>query len=285
MDDLDLCKQEIEKYRGSNGFIHLKRSYSTLYTRSLFTTDLTIVINKITEYDLKSANISAMEASGKFDQQVLDNLRGMSKMQREVLVGKMRRKDKRITKIISNGIQYAKQCLFEANLIQDAEVVSIKNDAVFIAGRKLKCTKFGPYQFVPKNTYSLFLKLDKQLEFYYDGRHDKLDIKGIGENVLSDPDQINGMICFLKTVFRLISKGRTDDLRVYLIRFVDDYKSLNLPVCYYKEFNSFNIYRLKLELQGYEYHMSSISESDKDTITGIYNYTRYILPIVQAFLN
>lgn len=277
-------REVLEQYRGSDGFIHLQRTYSTLYTKSLYTIDIPIVINRIIEYDLKSANISAMRASGKFSDAMLDDLNDLPKMEREVLVGKMRREDKSITKIISSGIKRARFMLFEANSIQDTDVISIKNDAVFIAGRRLKHTEFGPFKFVAKNTYGLFLRLDKQLEFYYDGKHDAIEIKGISSDILEDSDQQNGMLTFFKTVFQFLIKGRTDNLRKYLIQFVQDYKRLDLPVCYYKELNSFNIYRSKIELSGYDYQMAMVGEEDKSTINGIYNYTRYILPIVQAFL-
>lgn len=280
MNDQDV----LEKYRGANGFIHLQRTYSSLYEKSLYTIDLPIVVNRIVEYDLKAANISAMRASGKFSDSMLDDLSELPKLEREVLVGKMRREDKSITKIINSGIKRAKMELFEANLIQDSEVISIKNDAVFIAGRRLKHTEFGPFRFVAKNTYGLFLRLDKQLEFYYDGKRDILDIKGIGDDILEDPDQQNGMVQFFKTVFQFLIKGRTDNLRRYLIQFVQSYKRMELPICYYKELNSFNIYRSKIELSGYQYQMSTVGEEDKQAINGIYNYTRYILPIIQAFL-
>ena len=57
-------------------------------------------------------------------------------MTRQVYVGKLQR-DKAIVDILKAGIIEAKKILFEANDIKDYEVLSIKNDAVFIINRNL----------------------------------------------------------------------------------------------------------------------------------------------------
>ena len=75
-----------------------------------------------------------------------------------------------------------------------------------------------------------------------------------------------------------------DDLREYLIKFVRKYKAKELPYYYYKEFNGDNIYRTIIELAGFEYNLVQIGEDDLDIINPIYNYTRYILPIVRMFM-
>lgn len=273
----------LEQYRGKDGFIHLQRTYSTLFEKTVYTTSLNLIINRITEYDIKAANVSALEASGKFSQKTIEQLRALPKEDREVTIGKMQREVKGITKIIQRGIKHAKEMLFEANMIQDNEVVSIKNDAVFVVGRKLKQTKFGSFQFVPKNSYSLFMKMDK-LEFYYDGRHREVTIKGIGDDVLSEQDHKDGMLKFFDHVFYYLTTDRREELRRFLIEFVDDYKNKRLPVCYYRELNSYNIYRTIIEIAEFSYNLEIISEDDKEMINGIYNYKRFILPIVQTFL-
>lgn len=275
---------ELEKYRGKDGFIHLHRTYSTLFEKTLYTTDLQYICNRITEYDLKQANLSCLEASGKVDPEIIATLRDKPKMEREVLVGKMQAADKSFVKIIRNGIRHAREMLFEANLIQDNEVVSIRNDAVFIAGRKLKHTTFGPFHFVPKNTYSLFLKLDKTTEFYYDGRHKTVTVKGISDDIVSDPDHQNGILIFLSTIFQYLVQDRCKDLKQYLIQFSEAYKRKDLPVSYYKEFNSDNIYRGVFELGDFRVFQSIASQEDLPMINGIYNYTRYVLPMIQTFL-
>lgn len=273
----------LEQYRDKDGFIRLKRTYSTLYRKSNYLCPLTFVQNRITEYDLKAANISALRASGKVKNATLDKLLITDKHEREVIVGKMRRRDRNFTKIIQQGITRAKERLFEENSIQDSEVLSVKNDAVFIIGRKLKRTKFGPYEFAAKNTYSLYLLIDK-IEFYYDSRHKTVDIKGVSDSVVEDRDHREGMIQFFVKVFGYLVQDRRQDLRKYLIQFADDYKAKRLPVQYYRELNSTNVYRTIIELTDYGFNLISAGEDDKDIINGIYNYTKYILPIIQTFI-
>lgn len=281
---MDQLQADLEQYRGRDGFIHLKRKYSTLFEKTNYTTELPFIINRITEYDLKAANISAMEASGKFDPKVIARLRDMPKEQREITVGLMEREDRSITKIKKRGIQHAREMLFDANKLQDIEIVSIKNDAVFVAGRRLKYTDFGSYHFIPKNVYSLFMQLDKRLEFYYDGKHKRVDVKGLGKDVPEDPDHQNGMLKFFQNVFQYLVQDRRAQLKQYLIEFVEAYKAKELPICYYKEMNSYSIYRSNLIIGTDSYYMTEASEEDLESINGIYNFTRYILPIVQTFL-
>lgn len=273
----------LEQYRDRDGFIRLKRTYSTMYRKSNYLCPLTFVQNRIIEYDLKAANISALRASGKVKDEILDKLLITDKLEREIIVGKMRRRNHNFTKIIQRGITRAKEKLFEANLIQDSEILSIKNDAVFIIGRKLKHTKFGPYEFVAKNVYSLYLIIDKT-EFYYDRRHKSVDIKGVNDAVVGEQDHQDGMIQFFVKVFGYLIQDRRQDLRKYLIQFSDDYKAKRLPVQYYRELNSTNVYRTIIELTDYGFNLVSAGDSDRDIINGIYNYTKYILPIIQTFI-
>ena len=111
------------------------------------------MLDRVYEYDIRSANTSSMRASGKIDESLLDTLDSMKKQAREEAVGKMIRKDRKIWKIISNQIRHAREQLFRENLIQDDEVLAIKNDAVFIIGRKLRYTTFDPMEFSLKHKY------------------------------------------------------------------------------------------------------------------------------------
>lgn len=269
---------------GTDGFIHLTHKNSILYRKTNYRTPLPLVVNTIIEYDLKSANISALRSSGKVSDKLLNKLSSMTKLEREKAVGRMIRKDKEFYKIIKNGIRNARMMLFEENGVQDNDVLSIKNDAVFIVGRKLQNTEFGSYHFIPKNTYAAYMYLDQQIELYYDSRKRTVTFKGLGESVIEEQDHKDGMIQFFTTVMQYICNGRRDRLRKYLIDFVNRYKSMDLPVHYYREFNADNIYRTEISIQTYGFNLISASESDKEYINGIYNYTRYILPIVRTFM-
>lgn len=269
--------------RDSDGFIVLKHNYSDLWKKVNYRTTRTAVLDRVYEYDIRSANTSSMRASGKIDESLLDTLDSMKKQAREEAVGKMIRKDRKIWKIISNQIRHAREQLFRENLIQDDEVLAIKNDAVFIIGRKLKYTTFGPMEFRLKHQYSLYLLISK-VEFYYDKRTRSIDIKGVKDEVVNEPDHQEGMMKFFDQVFYYLAMDRRDDLRKYLIKFTHDYKAKKLLHQYYREFNGENVYRTIMELAGFEYNLIEITDHDLDIINPVYNYLRFVLPILRQYL-
>lgn len=267
------------------GFVTLKRKYSELYKKTNYLSERPIIIDRIYEYDIRSANTSALRASGKIDESILTMLEGLNKQAREETVGKMIRKDKSKTiwPLIAKGIRGAREQLFRYNQLQDDDILSIKNDAVFVIGRKLKYTKFGPFEFRAKHQYSAYMLIEK-VEIYYDQRNKSLTIKGVRDEVVEHPDHQNGMVQFLLKVFKYLVMDQRDALREYLIDFVHDYKAMKLPYQYYRELNGNNIYRTKIELSGFEYNLSEIGQVDLDIINPVYNYTKFILPIIRQFM-
>ena len=278
---MDLDELDIERDR--EGFIILKRTYSDLYKKTNYLSPVPMVINRIYEYDIHAANLSMLKQSGKIDPKALSILAKMDKKPREVGVGKMIRENKQFGVIIKRGILRAREQLFRENQLQDYEVLSIKNDAVFVIGRKLKHTTFGDVEFRLKNQYSLFQNIDK-IEFYYDRRHKSIDIKGVKDEVVHHPDHQNGMLQFFLTVFNYAAMDQRDDLRDYLLDFVHRYKAKELPYQYYRELNAANIYRTEIELSGYGYNLEEIGQGDLGMVNPIYNYTRFILPVIRYYL-
>ena len=269
--------------RDRQGFYVLRRTYSSLYKRSSYLSPISIIQNRITEYDIRSANTSALRQSGMIKASTLDRIDALPNKDRKVMIGNIEKKDPRLKDVIAREITRAKRSLMEANNIQDSEILSIKNDAIFIIGRKLKYTKFGMMEFRPKNSYSLYMNIEK-VEFYYDRVRDTVDVKGVNDRVVLEPDHQNGMVRFFATVMRYLIYDRRDALRQYLIEFSVAYKEKKLPVQYYREFNKDNIYRTGIELSGYSFNMTVASEDDKADINGVYNYMRFILPLIQLYM-
>lgn len=275
--------QESNLERDSEGFIILKKKYSELYKKTNYLTPLNLIQNRIYEYDIRSANVSMLRASGKVSPEILDQLESLDKDSREKAVGKMIRQNRKFYKIISEGIRKAREMLFRENQIQDHEVLAIKNDAVFVIGRKLKYTEFGPIEFRVKGQYTLFQQINKT-EFYYDRRHHRVDIKGVNDKILSEEDHQKGMLVFFDTVFNYVCTDRWNELREYLIQFVEDYKAKRLPKYYYRELNSDNVYRTIVELSGFSFNLIEIGDDNLDIINPIYNYTRFILPMIRQYI-
>ncbi|MCM1294997.1 MAG: hypothetical protein NC311_05600 [Muribaculaceae bacterium] len=266
------------------GFYKLRRTYSELFKKTNYLAKgIYLVQNRITEYDIRSSNTSILREAHRLKSSTLDALEALPGKDRKVIVGKMIRKDKSLQKVISKGVTEAKRKLFEANGVQDSEILSIKNDAVFIIGRKLRRTQFGAIEFRPKNTYSLYMNIEG-IEFYYSKADNRVDVKGVRDEVVEDPDHQEGMIQFFVTVMRYLVFDRKDSLRKYLIEFSTAYKEKTLPVQYYKEFNAYNIYRTYMNTGEFSFNLTVAGDGDRDDINGVYNYKRFVLPLIQEYI-
>ena len=269
--------------RDRKGFYVLHRTYSDLYNRSSYIQSKSPIIDRITEYDIRSANTTMLRRAHLVKAKDLDALEELPKHDREVIIGNMINQNRDIGLAIRKGIVKAKRELFQANGIQSDEVHAIRNDAVFVVGRRLRETEFGPVQFKEKNVYSMYMRVEG-IDFYYDRSRNTVDVKGIKDTIVEEEDHQNGMVRYMTTVMGYLSRDRRDALRKYLLAFVDDYKSKRLPVCYYREFGILDAYRTTMELSGYSYTMTVANADDLPMINGIYNYKRFILPIVQQYL-
>lgn len=282
----------MDQVRDKDGFIQLQRKYSELYKKTTYLTTRSVIVDRIYEYDIRSANTSALRASGKFDPAILTMLESLDKDTREKSIGNMIKAEKedkskphtnRIYNIIAKGIRKAKEQLFRANNLEDENVLSIKNDAVFVIGRKLKHTKFGEFEFKAKNQYAAYMLVEK-VELYYDKRNRTVHMKGVRDEVLEHPDHQSGMIQFFVQVFDYLVMDQRKELREFLIKFTRDYKAKRLPHQYYRELNGENHYRTIIELSGFEFNLLEAGETDLDIINPVYNYTRFILPIIRMFM-
>ena len=109
---------------------------SDLYTRVNYSSDISYLNNVfIYELDISKANISILYSLEAIDKETYEYLYNAERMVRQVYIGKLMKNNKKIIKILKTGIIAAKKMLFESNNIQDYDVLSIKNDAVFLINR------------------------------------------------------------------------------------------------------------------------------------------------------
>ena len=276
----------MDDIKNEDGFIILEPNYSDLYRKKNYLAPIDYCVDRITEYDIHHANISVMrQYYSVISKAALDKLDNLG-AQRNIEFGKLLRADKangsNLSKKLASGIIDAKRQLFVANRILDQDVLSIKNDAVFVIGRRLRYTEFGYIKFASKNVYSAYLSLDK-LEFYYNKPEDELAVKGLSDDILTEGDHQVGMIRFLKTVMRYLTADNKEGLRKYLREFSHDYKALNLPYQYYRELNQYNCYRSKYDISGYSFNYTQVNDSYKEELVTTFNYKFYVLPIIQRF--
>ena len=271
--------------RDSEGFIILEPHCSGLWKKKNYLAPINFYFNTVYEYDIRQANVSVMRAFKILPDAVLDRLASIPKIDRVVAIGELEKDPKyeHLKKDIARGIEYARHKLFMENRLEDRDILSIKNDAIFTLGKKLKYTEFGPIEFIMKNRYSMFHKIEN-VEFYYDSKAKTVSAKGISDSVLDSPDHQKGMLKFLRTVFQLLLRDNKDSLREYLIEFTDQYKSRQLPYYYYRELKSDNIYRSRFSIGKHTYNYTEVNQEQVDKLDISFNYNFYVLPLLRLYL-
>lgn len=230
---------------------------SDLWKSVNYKTNMKYCIDKsIREYDLSKANINSLLYMKAIDKDMYINLYNSPKEERERTIGIMIQKDSSIYKVIQKGIIEAKKRLFEANDIQDYEVVDIKNDAVFIAGRSLNITNVGDgFDFVLKNKYDIYMQL-LDLELFYSEHYDSfgnvtadIDIKGLSkDNILLHS---NGICSLLIDICNRILHDPINHTVEYLSKFYNDFINRTLDVEYYRSFDYISGYIFRTRINEY----------------------------------
>lgn len=249
--------------------------YSKLYENFNYTIDLNFIVSSyIREYDISKANINILLYYGAISQNKYNEYYNMDKKKREIQIGILQ-KDSKIAETLKNGFKEFRKRFFAANDIQDNEIISIKNDAIFVLNKVPIYTKFDNIQFLHKNTYTSFYKLPTNIEcyYFYDKFHDieKLDIKGININNLKLHE--NHFLEFLKVIFCSIECESILDTIEILKIFHNNYLNLKLEKEYYRDFNAKSRYLLQSNFKIYKYlfELEEISKEQLKDINIIYN--------------
>ena len=136
-------------------------------------------------------------------------------------------------------------------------------------------TEFGPVNFIPKNHYHAFIAIER-LEFYI--AKDHIDVKGIGDNLYLHND---GMLVIIDSLVNVIENEDTAALNASSL--CEMYKTKNLDITCYREFNSKSMYKCNMEDK--EMYLENIGYDYLDKYCDIsYNYVNVILPLVRLFL-
>ncbi len=245
-----------------------------IYDKVNYTSDISYLANTIIyEYDISKANINVLYSKGAIDKQTYDYLYNANRMIRQVYIGKLQRDDKNIVSILKQGIIEAKKMLFEANNIEDYEVLSIKNDAVFLINRRLNNTKFGLIEFKEKNQFTSFYKINN-LEIYYVynqfSKYENIEVKGISDDNIKYHN--NYMIELLKDIFFTVQTSGVEIAMRMLKEFYLQYISYQLPVGYYRKFNSDSMFHIKSNsIYNTGFDIDNITEDNKNILDISYN--------------
>ena len=245
-----------------------------LYNKVNYTSDIHYLTNVfIYEMDISKANINILRSKNLIDQKTYDYLYNAERMVRQIYIGKLERDNKFIVEELKNGNIKTKQLLFESNNIKDYEILSIKNDAVFIVNRLPEIRDFGLIHFVPKNVYTGFYKIKyMEMYYFYNSVNNKeiLDIKGVNDSVVESHK--DGLYQFFKDIFYALQTSGVDIALRVMKDFYNQYVSRQLNVNYYRSFDYNNTFKL---------NNSTISNS----IFAINSITQEMLPLIDISTN
>ena len=216
-----------------------------LSDRHTYELDIPYYSGYIVEYDIRKANISALRSRDVITQEVYDMLFEADKQFREVYIGNMIKQDRSIYENIQAGIIDAKRKFFAANRIKNEEVLSIKNDAVFVlTSRKMKTT-FNLYEFAKKGYYTFYFKSMKKQFFYRFDNHtatDIVEVKGMSdEKLLYHKDFF---LKFILDAFYNLQKSTIEETLNFCNQFYEEYVNKRLDIRYYRELSPDNIFRI-----------------------------------------
>jgi predicted SnoaL-like aldol condensation-catalyzing enzyme len=252
-----------------------------LYNEKNYTMNLGYLFNHyIREYDISKANINVLLAKGVINQNLYTKLYYADRMERQVYIGKMIKNNPNIQEVLNAGIIEYKQKFFETNGITDSDIISIKNDAVFILNKMPQILNFDNVTFVHKNTYTSFMKIN-ELEFYYgaDMNNEVIDIKGIKDADLEiyHFEFLNIIIDF----FRYIQKSGPEITLQYITSVINDYVNLKLPINVYRRFRSSNDF----VINGFtdDYGIMSIEDNEYNRNAIDISYNLNILRIMHMY--
>lgn len=228
----------------------------SILERTTFTKDIDYLINiPIYEYDISKANINILYKYNMLDDYNYNRLMKAPREVRQKEIGIMILKNNKVYSIINDGIKYMRSKFMEMNNITDEDILSVKNDALFVIDKVPTITKFDNIEFRLRNTYSSFCKANG-LELYYSidkvNSKDFLDVKGISDSSLIKHK--DHMVDFIKTLFYEMQTN-IDTAVLMLRHFYKQYIDFELDLNYYRCFDSISMFKVVIGDKYYDVDM------------------------------
>lgn len=218
-------------------------AYSDLWSQVRYLAPYNYILDSnIVEFDIEKANINILLYYGAIPQYTYDKINELPKWRREIVVGKMMRREPKLVEILTQGIQNSRRQLFEKLNLDNTNVLSIKNDAIFViftgpvSVEDIQINEL--VKFKVKGHFRSFYYLDeKELYYSYDPITWKegMDVKGVGDYGMS---QCQGFIRVLCDIFYTCLNNGIKDAYAMTTKFYDDYLARKYPIDFYRRFDS-----------------------------------------------
>lgn len=214
--------------------------------------------DEIIEYDIRDAGFNLIQQFKLLPPEKIQELTKLGKgIERHIAIGKLQREDRDLSKSLSDHFTEVRKIFMEFNKLSDDNIISVKKDAIYTIGQCNKL-KFGQVEFIPKNTYTSYIRFPNinNLELYYSSQ--TIDVKGMSDSAVN-----RHRLYMLQFLREIISQTESHDPKAKrtIMRFIDEYKSLQMDEAYYVEFNN-------------------VSKN----VNPIYNYAKILIPLTQIIL-
>ena len=228
------------------------------WMKDQYLSDADAMFNRtIVEYDLKSANTSLAREYKLLPEEKIKEIESMPKKERVVAIGMYKREHPEYSEVEKLAFANARRSFMVMNNLDEADIHSVKRDAIFCL-RYVKHEQVGDnLLFRPKNEYTSYIHL-KPLEIYY-SLANGLDVKGMDDDVYKTrhEDYFGEFLCGL-----IRSKEVGTNTLKYIRKFWDEYKWRKLEPGYYREFNALSQYLYKDGLRSMEEYRGDVNELD-----------------------
>ena len=219
------------------------------YDKTYFSAPIDYIISSyIREYDISKANANILLLKGAISKEQYDYLISLDSNSRYISVGLLQKNNPDISTCLKEGIKEMRYLFLTSNNLTMNDILSIKNDAIFIINKVPMITKFDNIEFVNKNIYTSFYKLGVgKIEIYYlydmVNNIEHIDVKGIKDEKIALHE--NYFLEFLLVLFNSAQIESLKDTINLLITFYESYLKLELDIGYYREFNAESLFSIK----------------------------------------
>lgn len=233
-------------------------SIDGFWSKDYYLSDADAMFNRtIVEYDLKSANTSLAREYKLLPEEKIKEIESLPKKERVVAIGLYKRDHPEYSEVEKLAFAHARRSFMTMNDLDEADIHSVKRDAIFCL-RYVRNEQVGDHLiFRPKNEYTSYIHL-RPFELYYNSKNG-LDIKGMDDEVYTTrhEDYFGKFLC---SMIRRQETG--NDVLKYIRKFWDKYKWRQLETDYYREFNAQSQYLYKDGLRSMEEYRGDINELD-----------------------
>lgn len=232
-----------------------------------------LINHYIREYDMSKAGPTALLMGGCIDENEFNRICSLPRELRQRETGLLIRDNPGFEDVRKKVLADVRADFQTQNDLSSDDMVSIKNDAIFVIDKVCNATQFGRMTFNVKNVYSSYYRFGRtEMYFYGDTKevNNKIDVKNIGDDKLVWHKEF--MLDFLHYLFSVAQVNPTDCIPV-LQQFEQDYLRGEIALGYYREFNTKSAFALKPEFSTYmRFYAEHLPENtDLNTIDINYN--------------